>query len=204
MSRLDKDHNPNNLDTLERSVSIRDTPFRFTSEHPFFANAGLWIEAGALEVGDRVYDSTGRTGWVEGVELVSQPQVMYNLTVAEAHTFFVGVGRWLVHNDSCDIHWPSKPHGVSAHWERMVKVVENLASSGRFTDIYVNKSITTATNGLVQSGFRPDIMARTASGRFFLVEVVSPSQTPRELAAKMLIMRSLLGDLYEAGDVIMP
>ncbi|MCB0107996.1 MAG: hypothetical protein KDE53_18870, partial [Caldilineaceae bacterium] len=23
---------------------------------------------------------------------------MYNLTVAEAHTFFVGDGQWLVHN----------------------------------------------------------------------------------------------------------
>ncbi len=26
---------------------------------------------------------------------------MYNLTVDEAHTFYVGDGRWLVHNDSC-------------------------------------------------------------------------------------------------------
>ena len=27
---------------------------------------------------------------------------MYNLTVDEAHTFFVGDGQWLVHNNSCD------------------------------------------------------------------------------------------------------
>jgi len=28
---------------------------------------------------------------------------MYNLTVAEAHTFYVGSGQWLVHN--CDDKW---------------------------------------------------------------------------------------------------
>ncbi len=30
---------------------------------------------------------------------------MYNLTVDEAHTFFVGDGQWLVHNAGCDIDW---------------------------------------------------------------------------------------------------
>ncbi|MEZ4736343.1 MAG: hypothetical protein R3E79_55360 [Caldilineaceae bacterium] len=35
---------------------------------------------------------------VQAVEVVKQPQQMYNLTVAEAHTFFVGDGQWLVHN----------------------------------------------------------------------------------------------------------
>lgn len=32
------------------------------------------------------------------------PQRMYNLTVAEAHTFFVGDGQWLVHN--CNPSYP--------------------------------------------------------------------------------------------------
>ena len=30
-----------------------------------------------------------------------QPQPMYNLTVEEAHSFFVGDGDWLVHNANC-------------------------------------------------------------------------------------------------------
>ncbi|NIT56775.1 MAG: hypothetical protein GWN00_11245, partial [Aliifodinibius sp.] len=29
---------------------------------------------------------------------VAGPQALYNLTVAEAHTYFVGAGQWLVHN----------------------------------------------------------------------------------------------------------
>jgi hypothetical protein len=36
------------------------------------------------------------------VALEARPQVMYNLTVDVAHTFFVGNGRWLVHNQ-CNI-----------------------------------------------------------------------------------------------------
>lgn len=37
-------------------------------------------------------------GRVAKVEIVDRQQVMYNLTVAEAHTFFVGQEQWLVHN----------------------------------------------------------------------------------------------------------
>ncbi len=39
-------------------------------------------------------------GVIHAVTVERQPQVMYNLTVAVAHTFFVGDGQWLVHN-SC-------------------------------------------------------------------------------------------------------
>jgi hypothetical protein len=39
---------------------------------------------------------------VEAITIVTQPQRMYNFTVAAAHTYFVGDGQWLVHN-SCPI-----------------------------------------------------------------------------------------------------
>jgi hypothetical protein len=35
---------------------------------------------------------------VEAITIVTQPQRMYNFTVAAAHTYFVGDGQWLVHN----------------------------------------------------------------------------------------------------------
>ena len=40
---------------------------------------------------------------MQAVEVVEQPQVMYNLTVAQAHTFFVGDGQWLVHNQCAKV-----------------------------------------------------------------------------------------------------
>jgi hypothetical protein len=69
-----------------------------TLEHPFYTIEGEWVTAGALHVGDHIRGADGSDGVVERVELGVAPQVMYNLTVAEAHTYFVGVGQWLVHN----------------------------------------------------------------------------------------------------------
>ena len=73
-----------------------------TREHPFKTAEGAWVAAGRLQVGDRIYRADGTVGTVEAIGFLSAPQVMYNLTVAEAHTYFVGVGRWLVHNDCGD------------------------------------------------------------------------------------------------------
>ncbi len=49
---------------------------------------------------------------VERVVLRQHTQVMYNLTVATAHTFFVGEGQWLVHNDCFDFG-KSLPNGAA-------------------------------------------------------------------------------------------
>jgi hypothetical protein len=36
------------------------------------------------------------------VQTLAKPATMYNLTVAQAHTYYVGSGQWLVHNsDPC-------------------------------------------------------------------------------------------------------
>jgi hypothetical protein len=51
----------------------------------------LW--SGAL-----VRDAAGEYGVVQWVTSITRTQPMYNLTVAVAHTFFVGDGQWLVHN----------------------------------------------------------------------------------------------------------
>ncbi len=82
-------------------LTINDELIETTPEHPFFTAAGLWLDAGDLQAGHKVYNSTGHTRVVEAIEFVDQPQIMYNLTVDEAHTFFVGHGQWLVHNSDC-------------------------------------------------------------------------------------------------------
>lgn len=71
-----------------------------TPGHLFYTLDG-WVKAGDLRVGSLVQQADGTYGVVQGavVELKTQP--MYDLTVDTAHTFFVGYGRWLVHNDNC-------------------------------------------------------------------------------------------------------
>lgn len=44
----------------------------------------------------------GRYGVITGYKVVPGAKVMYNLEVAQDHTFTVGVGQWVVHNsDTC-------------------------------------------------------------------------------------------------------
>ena len=80
-----------------------------TAEHPFYElesapwlavgqTEGRWTDALELKAGDRVWKADGASGVVQAVAVVPVQQPMYNLTVAEAHTFFVGDGQWLVHN----------------------------------------------------------------------------------------------------------
>src|SRR5262249_23639631 len=69
-----------------------------TPDHPFFVLLRGWLPAGDLHLGDSVRRVDGSYGVVRAVATVRQSQGMYNLTVAQAHTFFVGQGRWLVHN----------------------------------------------------------------------------------------------------------
>jgi len=69
-----------------------------TPDHPFFTTEAGWTEAGNLWVGAHVRSAHGRSGIVSSVTISAEPQPMWDLTVAGAHTFFVGEGRWLVHN----------------------------------------------------------------------------------------------------------
>jgi YD repeat-containing protein len=99
--------------TLENSIKKLEV-IETTPEHPFYLEKNadnsnrpkpighenlsrFWVGAGHLKVGDIVKSSTG-TGLVRKIVTLEKPQEMYNLTVDKAHTFFVGDGKWLVHN----------------------------------------------------------------------------------------------------------
>ena len=62
-------------------------------EHPFYTAEEEWVNAGDLSLGEEILALDGTIGVVEGVEVVTDSQPMYNLTVADAHTFFVGDGQ---------------------------------------------------------------------------------------------------------------
>jgi len=81
------------VDLVIDGEAIRTTP-----EHPFYTADGEWVAAGLLHVGDWIRQADGGYSQVAGYALVVAPQSMHNLTVRTAHTYFVGVGQWLVHN----------------------------------------------------------------------------------------------------------
>jgi len=60
-----------------------------------------WLEAGRLRVGDRLREADGTEAVVAGLRRNVGRAVVYTLTVARDHTFFVGAAQVLVHNANC-------------------------------------------------------------------------------------------------------
>jgi RHS repeat-associated protein len=90
-----------------------------TPEHPFYVvdpvkslrvaeEIGYWLPAGELIVGHSIRNKHGEFGVIQSVYSVELSMAMYNLTIADAHTFYVGQGGWLVHN-ACDLY--NRPSG---------------------------------------------------------------------------------------------
>jgi hypothetical protein len=85
-------------DPVVVTLLLDDEVIETTPEHPFFVAGRGWTPAGALVAGSTIQQADGTTGVVHAMQMEHRSQVMYNFTVAEAHTYFVGEGSWLVHN----------------------------------------------------------------------------------------------------------
>jgi hypothetical protein len=68
---------------------------RTTPEHPFFEYNQGWVAASALKVGDTIRTEAG---WIQVEEVfdTGEYETVYNLRVADFHTYFVGDVGWAV------------------------------------------------------------------------------------------------------------
>jgi len=77
---------------------------RVQPDHPFWVDHGQglrgsgWLKAGELRPGDRLRTASGKDVTVVRVRRNVGRAMVYTLTVARDHTFFVGSARVLVHN----------------------------------------------------------------------------------------------------------
>ena len=78
------------VDSVLVLLTLEDRVIETTPAHPFYTAEGGWIAAGNLAAGDRIRKSDGEAGVVLKVETVERNEEVYNLAVADAHTFFVG------------------------------------------------------------------------------------------------------------------
>jgi RHS repeat-associated protein len=71
-----------------------------TRPHPFYVVDRGWVEAGDLHEGDLVPTATGEPMEISSVTIraLSAPVPVYNFHVEQHHYYFVGDGRFLVHN----------------------------------------------------------------------------------------------------------
>jgi RHS repeat-associated protein len=101
----DKDHKIVTFN-LSNGESIR-----VTDGHPFYvaANDDKWVQAKNLSIGEALLNSDG--GLMPIVDLVSESSTekVYNLTVANTHTYYVGEQKLLAHNSTCRIPHRAKP-----------------------------------------------------------------------------------------------
>jgi hypothetical protein len=67
-------------------------------KHPFLTEEKGFVPVGQIKLGMHVLRANGTYGVVTGWKVVPGTQVMYNLEVAQDHTFTVGMGQWVVHN----------------------------------------------------------------------------------------------------------
>ena len=66
---------------------------RTTPEHPFFEQSRGWVAAEELTVGDVIRTDGGWTT-VEDLLDTGEYEKVYNLRVADYHTYFVGCDEW--------------------------------------------------------------------------------------------------------------
>lgn len=68
-------------------------------KHPFFTREHGFLPVGQIKLGIHILRADDRVGEVTGWKVVPGTKTIYNLEVAQDHTFTVGVGQWAVHND---------------------------------------------------------------------------------------------------------
>ena len=88
---------------------VHGQSIKTTAEHPFFVPAqGKFVAAGELQVGEHLVGHDGKLVQIESIGSTGEVTTVYNLRVADFHTYFVGGGLWgfdvWVHNASYQPH----------------------------------------------------------------------------------------------------
>ena len=65
-----------------------------TAEHPFWVVGKGWINANELAPGDTLIGKDGQTVVISRVEDTGEWATVYNMRVADWHTYFVGAAEW--------------------------------------------------------------------------------------------------------------
>jgi hypothetical protein len=76
------------------ALRVRDRVIKTTAEHPFWVAGRGWVAARELKEGDRFRSHDGQWVALEGIEDTGEEVAVYNLRVADFHTYFVGSEEW--------------------------------------------------------------------------------------------------------------
>ena len=116
-----------------------------TYNHPFYSPVyNCWVEAGNLRVGDYVVDSEGNFQVVQATKINNfiHPVIVYNFTVENNHTYFVGESEILVHNE-CTTLQSKRNKAVSEAWKKEKQAVMDGTSKYNWTSAQKKELLTT-------------------------------------------------------------
>ncbi|MFC4360605.1 DUF4157 domain-containing protein [Halobium salinum] len=128
------------------TIQIGTMTISCSPEHPFWVPGTGWQEAGALRSGDQLLTGEGETTRIESLQRVRDSATVYNIEVAEPHTYLVSDRGVLVHNKSMEVPKPVgslkkpkanwlKKQGVDPH-----TVKEALPGPASRYDIYIDRT----------------------------------------------------------------
>jgi hypothetical protein len=116
---------------------------RTTAMHPFWVVGKGWLEAENLTPGDILGSHDGQNMMVEEVFDTGETETVYNLRIADYHTYFVGCPEW---------GWSVWAHNACSSTSG-----NNLASQkGRAAHKAYNPGPTYRLNKPLANGMRPD------------------------------------------------
>jgi hypothetical protein len=100
--------------------------------------------------------------------------------------------------------WSKGLHGkedIGVHGKTIVDTANKMAERWKYAKIYVNKTLTRATEGKVVSKWRIDIVAETRMGKYDVIEVIN-TQSEKEAREKLKEVINLLGKFAGKSEVI--
>jgi hypothetical protein len=89
-----------------------------TAEHPFAVVGKGFVRAGSLKAGDVLETADGRSIAVQRTEDRAGRELVYNLEVENAHNFYVGQSRFLVHNGGDCVPTLSQAKELLGQWNK--------------------------------------------------------------------------------------
>lgn len=134
-----------------------------TYDHLFYVEGSEWIQAGTIQAGERIRKSNGKSEIVTSINIKPSFETTYNLTVEEAHTYYVGEGQYLVHNE-CPYYLLKRNLGVfdlpeierksvQSHHIIPVNIYNNHPFFNRVEGVWDNNG---SLNGVVLPNFKLD------------------------------------------------
>ena len=148
---------------------VHGQSIKTTAEHPFYVPLqGKFVAAGELQVGEQLVGHDGKLVEIESIGSTGEVTTVYNLRVADFHTYFVGGGLWgfdvWVHNATYKVAPVSEAtvslrmvDGMSSvEFAKKARALQELGDQGRL----VRAANPVARDRAVTNAYRQDMIRR--------------------------------------------